>query len=359
MGFFSKLWKGVKKVVKGVAHSIKRVAKAVITALPGGKKLWEFGTKVGKGIMKGIGQIAGFLGPIGTMALSFVLAPFIGPMISSLWTGFGAGAAAMAATGNGIVHALGVAGQAIFNGANFVGGTLGALGDAITKGIGQIAKGNFGEAGSIFIDNMKSTFTGEAGRASVAKGAAAVALRSGGVAGTSGINLDALSKSADLSSMDVGLRDANGKLFTPSKEDIFGTKFDPTGDLSIPTTKDVFGIPGESLGPKGNISSIESGAFDVPAVTVGDTGKLNIPGGVEQKGFLDKAKDALKAVSSFTGGGGTPPNSGDEVSGFEEGLERTVISAPGKIDPITAAGSGNFFAELIAQANRTTAGGFS
>ena len=169
MGFFSKLWKGVKNVVKKVARTVKKVSKTLVTALPGGKKLWEFGGKVGDAVKKGIGWIGEKLGPVGMIALSFVL-PGIGAFLAPLWASFGAGAAAMAATGSGIVSALGTAGTAIFNGANFVAGTAGALSNALTEGVKTTFSGGLDAGSKVFMENMKSAFSGEAGKAAVLAG---------------------------------------------------------------------------------------------------------------------------------------------------------------------------------------------
>lgn len=341
MGFFSKLIKGVKGVVKKIARSVKRVAKAVTTALPGGDKLWEFGTKVGKGVMKGIGKITSKLGPIGTMALSFVLAPFIGPMIGALWGSFGAGAAAMAATGSGIVGALGTAGTAIFNGVNFIGGTLGAMGNAITEGIGHVSKGNFGAAGDAFLGNMKSAFTGEAGKAGVAKGIA-------GIAEAKGFNTEAIKAQVDIKSLDVGMKDINGKSFTPTKADMFGKKFDPTftGDLANPLSTGV-----ETVKVAGGTIP----ATTVPAINVNKTtGVIELPKGSERS-LLDKGKDLLNKIPKGAAGGG---ETGDFGSSIDNDLLRTGKTRVGESQAIEAASGGSFFDDLLRQANKRNAGGF-
>lgn len=168
----SKAWKGIKRHVKKVAKTVKKVAKKVAYALPFGKKLWKLGGKIGSKIMQGLGKITSKLGPIGTMALSFVLAPVMGPAISSLWAGFGSGAAAMAASANAFVSTLGSVGSSIFAAGNFVGGTLGALGNAITEGASNVMAGNFSQAATSFASNIGSALTGEAGMAAVHAGSA-------------------------------------------------------------------------------------------------------------------------------------------------------------------------------------------
>jgi len=178
----SKAWSGVKKAVKGVAKGVKKVAKGVVTALPGGQKLWKEAGRLGTKVMKGIGKISSKLGPIGMMALSFVLAPVMGPMISSLWSGFGAGAATMAASANAFVSTLGTAGSGIFAAGNWIGGTLGAMGNAITESASNIMQGNFSGAATSFASNMTNAFTGKAGMASVNAAAAQAANAAGTLA---------------------------------------------------------------------------------------------------------------------------------------------------------------------------------
>lgn len=170
MGFLSKAWKGIKKTVKKVARTVKKVTKKVVTALPGGKKLWSAGTKVLKGIHKGIKavgkgimKVATKVGPLGMMALSMVL----GPAAGAVWSGFGSGAQLMAQSANGLIKALGTAGQSIFSSGNFIGGTLGSMGNAITEGASQLMAGNFSAAGNAFTQNISNAFTGKAGMASV------------------------------------------------------------------------------------------------------------------------------------------------------------------------------------------------
>lgn len=181
----SKAWGGIKKTVKTVARTVKKVSKKIAYATPLGKKLWDLSSKVGKGIMKGIGKISQKLGPVGMMALSFVLAPVMGPAIGALWSGFGAGAASMAASANMFVSALGNVGSGIFAAGNFVGGTLGALGNAVTEGAKNVMTGNFSAAAQSFATNVSSAFTGKAGMAAVNAGAAQAAAQAGTLVGQS------------------------------------------------------------------------------------------------------------------------------------------------------------------------------
>jgi hypothetical protein len=168
----SKTWGGIKKTVKTVARTVKKVAKKVAYAVPGGKALWKLGTKVGQGIMKGVGKIVNKLGPVGMMALSFV----IGPAVGALWAGFGAGAQALAGMSNVLASTVGSIGQGIFAAGNFVTGTLGAVGEAILGGAGKVIAGEgFSSAANHFATNITNAFTGKAGMAAVHAGAAQAA----------------------------------------------------------------------------------------------------------------------------------------------------------------------------------------
>ena len=313
MGFFSKAWKGIKGVVKKVARTVKKVAKTVVTALPGGDKIWEFGTKIGKGIEKGIGWIGEKLGPIGTMALSFVL-PFAAPLFAGMWAGFGAAAAGMAATGGTIASALGTVGSAIFNGANFVGGTLGAMGKAIAEGVSNLGKGQFGAAGNAFTSNMKSAFTGEAGKASVSKAIAGFPKVAGEIGKASSYTLE-----------NAGY----------SPRDNFGMK-DLQGNTLFPDAADVY-TP---------LSNTAPGAGTVLKSPIADASIE-----AAKPGFIEKSIDAL---SNLGGGsaGGEPVEVADN-SGYDQGLQSHTISAAGQVDPIKAVSQGgNLYAQLIANASK-------
>lgn len=166
----SKAWKGVKKVVKGVAKGVKKVAKGIVTSTPWGNKVWNAGRKAWGGIKKTIGKFASKLGPVGTMALSFVLAPVMGPALGALWGGFGKVAAGMAASANGLAATLGTVGKGIYAAGNFAGGTLGAMGKAIGQGAKNVISGNFSAGAKAFASNISNALTGKAGMASVHAG---------------------------------------------------------------------------------------------------------------------------------------------------------------------------------------------
>ena len=314
----SKAWSGTKKAVKGIARSIKKVAKKVAYATPLGKKLWDLSSKVGKGIMKGIGKISAKLGPVGMMALSFVLAPVMGPMISSLWSGFGAGAAAMATSANAFVSTLGSIGSGVFATGNFIGGTLGAMGNAITESASNVMAGNFSGAASSFATNMTNAFTGKAGMAAVNAGAAQAAMTAGNLAGstdaltastgnfgidqTAGFNAEVAANQAGLSTdlMANAPADFSSLQAVTNNGTVAGLNpLDVTAQTAVAGTQE---LAGQALyGKAGNLTLTEQDAY----MKFGAEGVKAIQPGFDNSGsnLLDKAKKAKDLYDNLSGGG--------------------------------------------------------
>ena len=107
MGFFSKIFKGVKKVFKKIGKGIKSV-------------------------FKGIGKFMNKLGVAGQIALMFV--PGIGPMLSGMLRGLGG----VAATALG---SMGTVGNAILSGAKFVIGKASAFAGGVKNTFRTITQG--------------------------------------------------------------------------------------------------------------------------------------------------------------------------------------------------------------------------
>jgi|TARA_B100001093_G_scaffold193120_1_gene185602 hypothetical protein len=143
MGFFSKVFKTVtkpfKKIVKGVAKGVR---------------------KVGRFLKKGLGKVAkafGKLGPLGTIALSFML-PGIGSALGSWYAGLGT-------AGGTIGTFIKTIGTGIQSAASTIGSGVGNVFSSITKGIeygmnkvGTVFGGK-GTAGTTF-RNFVSNVTG-------------------------------------------------------------------------------------------------------------------------------------------------------------------------------------------------------
>jgi hypothetical protein len=323
----SKAWSGTKKAIKGVARSVKKVAKKVAYAVPGGKALWDLSSKIGGEVMKGIGKISAKLGPVGMMALSFVLAPVMGPMVTSLWGSVSSVAGGIASQAATFVSSLGSVGTAIVNGVtsaakgiyaagNFVGGTVDAMSRAITEGASNVMNGQFSKAASSFATNMSDAFTGKAGMASVNQAAAQSALASGEllgdpgqVMGTPGGSFEPVDFGLDPTgsagvSLDPSLTTNIGNVGSD-----LGNVLSPTGPQFTPldTPLQTMAQQGQEAlyGKVGNLSLTEQDAF----MKYGAEGVKGIqPGAVKAKSnLLDKAK---KAKDLYDGLGGTGAASG-------------------------------------------------
>ena len=107
MGFFSKIFKGVKKVFKKIGKGIK-------------------------GVFKGIGKFMNKIGIAGQIALMFV--PGIGPMLSGMLRGLGG----VAATALG---SMGAVGNAVLTGAKFVIGKASAFAGGVKNTFRTITQG--------------------------------------------------------------------------------------------------------------------------------------------------------------------------------------------------------------------------
>ena len=138
MGFFSRIFRTVKKAIKkpitkifkGVGKGIAKVAKSTF------KGIKQLGGKA----FQAYGKISKKLGPIGmigvSMAMPYLLGAF-GATGGGLWTGFGKIAEAGSLSTNPFLKVLGHVGKGTYNAGNFIGGTY----KGITQTIGQTFKG--------------------------------------------------------------------------------------------------------------------------------------------------------------------------------------------------------------------------
>ena len=157
MGILSKIFKPFKKIIKGVGKAIKGVAKIIAKPI--------------KAVLKPIGKIFGKLGPIGTIALGFIL-PGLGGALGS-WFNAAGGAFQNLFAPNSFMHnAIGSIGEAIKGAAKFGGDvynkTVGRVFDSISGAIKGGIEGltgnkleNFGKWTESFMD--KITYKGELG----------------------------------------------------------------------------------------------------------------------------------------------------------------------------------------------------
>ncbi len=144
--------KGIGKVVKGVAKGIKNLGKGIVKGV--------------KGAFKGIGKVMGKLGPIGSIALMFVL-PGIGAALGGMWTGMSTAMTSYVGFGQTVVNAVGAGMQWAANAATYIkelpGKMMGKLGET---SLGQTVKGTYKSV----TDKMASAFEYVGG--SVKEGAA-------------------------------------------------------------------------------------------------------------------------------------------------------------------------------------------
>jgi hypothetical protein len=94
MGFFKKIFKAAKKVVKPITKIVKKVAKKV--------------AKIGKSVMKGVSKISNKLGPLGMIAMSIAMPYALGGL--STFTNF---ASAYQGVGQTFLNAVGTVGNQI------------------------------------------------------------------------------------------------------------------------------------------------------------------------------------------------------------------------------------------------------
>jgi hypothetical protein len=120
--------KGIKGAVKGVGKVVKKAAKAV-------KKV---ATSIGKGLDKltggAFGKIMGKLGPIGSIALGFIL-PGIGSALGGMWSTAATAMTGYTGFGSGFITA---AGKAMQFASNFTGKVSGFISDTIGTGLKKV-----------------------------------------------------------------------------------------------------------------------------------------------------------------------------------------------------------------------------
>ncbi len=132
MGFFSRLWKGIKKVFKKIGNGIKRA-------------------------VKGIGKFVGKLGIVGQIGMMFIM-PHIGGFLMK-----GLGAAAnglMGVAGKGLGGSLARGLGTVLNTAHKFATTAGNAFGTITEGVSNFAKTALNKIPGISIEGAATNFFG-------------------------------------------------------------------------------------------------------------------------------------------------------------------------------------------------------
>ena len=155
MGILSKIFKPFKKIVKKVGKAIKGVAKIIAKPL--------------QAVLKPIGKVFGKLGPIGSIALGFLL-PGIGNIVGSWLNGMGGAFQGLFKGMPKIFNAISHVGEAIKSaatwGSDMYGKTIGKVFDSVTGairgGIDTLTGGkatDFGNWCSTFTQNIGDKLT--------------------------------------------------------------------------------------------------------------------------------------------------------------------------------------------------------
>ena len=202
MGFFKKIFKGVKRFVKKIGRGIKKV--------------------VGK-----VGMFMGKIGIVGQIAMSFML-PGIGAMLGNTLGSLGTFGAGLANSTNVLAKAAGTIIKGAADAASWAGRTFKTVSSAVSNHVGEFAKTAASKLG-FNIDSAATNFFG-------ADGAFAKANQATGETWRSGFgSLDAISKSTK--NVVTTMADANAVVSkTPIKaEDLYGAPKAPPavgGDIA-------------------------------------------------------------------------------------------------------------------------------
>ena len=189
MGFFKKIFKGIKKFVKKIGRGIKKTF-----------------MKVGKFMDK--------IGIVGQIAMAFIL-PGVGAMLGKTLAGLGTFGAGLAQSTNILARAAGAIIKGAANAASWVGRTFKTVSSAVSNHVGEFAK----TAASKLGFNVKSAATNFFG----VDGAFAKASQATGETWRSGFgSLDAISKST--TNVVNSMASANAPPAKPTwkAEDIYG-----------------------------------------------------------------------------------------------------------------------------------------
>jgi hypothetical protein len=183
--------------------------------------------------------------------------------MAPLWSAFGAAAGAAAGAGS----IWGTIGTAIYNGANWVGGTLSSMTSGISKGISTVidggfkglANGSLGTAGEQVMSGLTKAFTGQAGTQAVATGVA---------------NSAALNAAADVAGQSVW-KQATSQIYDDvvgNSINIHDTEMNKAIDKNLqpydPTKPEFLQTPQASQAPSAIEQQIASGKTTADAATV-------------------------------------------------------------------------------------------
>lgn len=268
MGFFKKIFKGVKKFVKKIGRGIKKTF-----------------MKVGKFMNK--------IGIVGQIALSFIL-PGVGTMLGQTLSGLGTFGAGLAQGTNVLAKAAGTIIKGAADAASWVGRTFRTVSSAVTNHVGEFAK----TAASKLGFNVKNAATNFFG----ADGAFAKAAQATGETWRSAYgSLEAISKSTTNVVTSMANANAVPTQSTIKAEDLFGSRAASAQPTSLFTPEQKW--QSLTLDPELGMSTIKDmvTSGDVTAgwkptfsSEITDAGLANLP--QKQKSLLGRIGDEFVAA---------------------------------------------------------------
>ena len=289
MGFFSSLWKGVKKVFKKIGKAIKRVT-------------------------KGIGKFVGKLGIVGQIGMFFIMPHVAGFLMKGLsgavaaLTGAGT---SMGGLGGALVKGFGTVLDTAHRFATSVGNTFGT----ITEGISQFAKTGLSKLG-FNIEGAATNFFGNDSAWS----------RTLDKAGTifdpfKGVGTSFGDKTLSEFSNQTGISEANLTKLNPELQGLGSDSLVPEGIYTTDVSKIGIGVP------KGPLETQVTSGISEGADIFGDAG-------VDISGVTQKTEPAGFYEQSYTL---TPDGQGVVEGTMEYGLEGEYV--PKTFTPTATSGT--------------------
>lgn len=274
MGFFKKIFKGIKKFVKKVGRGIKKV--------------------VGK-----VGKFMGKIGIVGQIAMSFML-PGIGTMLGNTLGSLGSFGAGLANSTNMLAKTAGTIIKGAADAASWAGRTFKTVSSAVSNHVGEFAKTAASKLG-FNVENAATNFFGADGAFATANKATGETFRSGFG------SLDAITKSTNdivgtmssqntIKAEDLGLRPKTAPAVGRGTNIVGETFAKPPSSLLTDQQKFASNFLDPELGTAQMKDLVTSGDFSAAfkpsfGTEITSQGLANLP--VEQQSLLGKIGDTF------------------------------------------------------------------
>ena len=261
MGFFSKIWKGVKKGFKKLFMPIKSVFKTV-------------------------GKFMNKIGIVGQIAMMFIPIPGLGALMSSMGSALGGAATALGASGNIIAQGAGK----LLSGALKVGTKIGQGFKTITEGV----KTFVGNTGKYLANKIPGVNIAGAPKSFFGPGSESVL---GRTSASIGKNMDTLFGKTPVDPFATKVKPIESKeVFNQGATDNVYEGYKAEGMPATPGTD--FKLPDSGIGVEGGVQKPyefqASGGSSIPTT---DTLNINSPVSVEAEGLQMYQDSTGKVVS--------------------------------------------------------------